>query len=192
MTEDNPIHVILAVTEVFEKMGIPYLIGGSLASSIHGEARATRDVDIVAAIEIKNIKRLVESLKDKYYIDDEMIRAAVKRKSSFNLIHFESQFKVDVYVLKQDVFSLEEFKRRRKIALDQDPEKAAFFATAEDTILSKLLWFKKGGEVSDRQWNDIAGVIKVQQGRLDKKYLKHWARILDVAELWERVLRENK
>ncbi|MBI5554917.1 MAG: hypothetical protein HY920_03560 [Elusimicrobia bacterium] len=192
MTEDNPIHVILAITEIFEKMGIPYLIGGSLASSVYGEARATRDVDIVAAIEIKNVKELVENLQDKYYIDDEMIRAAVQRKSSFNLIHFESQFKVDVYVLKQEAFSLEEFKRRRKIALDQNPEKAAFFATAEDTILSKLLWFKKGGEVSDRQWNDIAGVVKVQRDRLDKKYLKHWAQLLDVAELWERISRENK
>ncbi len=192
MTEDNPIQVILTITGIFERMGILYLIGGSLASSIHGEARATRDVDIVAAIETKNIKGLVNSLKDKYYVDDEMIREAVKRKSSFNIIHFESQFKVDVYVLKQEAFSLEEFKRRRKIALDQNSESAAFFATAEDTILSKLVWFKKGGEISDRQWNDIAGVVKVQQNRLDKKYLKHWAQILDVAELWERILRENK
>lgn len=186
----DPILVILLVTDSMEKFGIPYLIGGSLASSIHGIARATRDVDIIADMTERDIEAFSGELKDRFYIDSEMIREAIKYHSSFNLIHLESMFKVDVYILKQDAFSTEEFKRRRKLVISPFPEKTAYVATPEDTILSKLEWFRMGGGVSDRQWNDVLGILKVQRGRLDIGYLQDWACELNLADLLKRSLEE--
>lgn len=186
----EPISVILLVTESMEKFGIPYLIAGSLASSIHGIARATRDVDIIADMLEKDIEAFKDDLKDRFYIDSEMIREAIKYHSSFNLIHLESMFKVDVYILKEDAFSKEEFKRKKKIAISLSPEKTAYVASAEDTILSKLEWFRMGGGVSDRQWNDALGILKVQRGQLDMEYLQYWARELNLADLLQRSFKE--
>lgn len=188
--QETPIEIILIVAEVLEKMGISYLVCGSLASSIHGIARATRDVDIVAAFTEKDLTGFVTELQDKFYVDSEMIHEAIKRRASFNLVHLESMFKIDIYVLKQDAFSNEEFARRKKIEIDQNHSKSAYIATPEDTILSKLIWYKKGKEISDRQWQDILGIIKVQGERLDMKYLHHWAKILDLEEIFKRILRE--
>jgi len=184
----DPIQVMLLVVESLEKLGIPYLIGGSLASSIHGIARATRDADIIADIQEKHTEVLADGLKDRFYVDPEMIKEAIRHRSFFNLIHLDSMFKIDVYILKQDAFSKEEFKRRQKVILIPSPEKTAYVATPEDTILSKLDWFRIGGEVSDRQWNDVLGILKVQRGRLDMDYLQRWARELNLADLFKRSL----
>ncbi len=186
----EPISVILLVTEIMEKFGIPYLIGGSLASSIYGIARATRDVDIIADMSEKDVENFKDDLKDRFYIDSEMIREAIKNHSSFNLIHLESMFKVDVYILKEDDFSKEEFKRKRKVVISPSPEKTAYVATPEDTILSKLAWFRMSGGVSDRQWNDVLGILKVQRGHLDMEYLQYWARKMSLADLLKRSLKE--
>ncbi len=186
----DPIQVMLLVVESMEKLGIPYLIGGSLASSIHGIARATRDADIIADIQEKHAEVLADPLKDRFYVDTEMIKEAIRRRSFFNLIHLDSMFKIDVYILKQDAFSKEEFKRRKRVVVNLSPEKTAYVATPEDTILSKLEWFRMGGEVSDRQWNDVLGILKVQRGRLDMDYLQRWARELNLADLFKRSLEE--
>lgn len=186
----DPIRVILLVIESMEKFDIPYLIGGSIASSIHGIPRATRDVDIVADIQEKDAEALDDDLKDRFYVDAEMIREAIKQQSSFNLIHLESMFKVDVYILKKDPFSKEEFKRRKKIVIIPSPEKTVYVATPEDTILRKLEWFRMGGEVSDREWNDVLGILKVQRSRLDMDYIQRWAGELNLADMLKRSLEE--
>jgi len=186
----DPIQVMLLVVESMEQLGIPYLIGGSLASSIHGIARATRDADIIADIQEKHAEVLAGSLKDRFYVDIDMIKEAIRHRSFFNLIHLDSMFKIDIYILKQYPFSKEEFKRRQKIILIPSPEKTAYVATPEDTILSKLKWFRMGGEASDRQWNDVLGILKVQKGRLDMDYLQRWARELNLADLFKRSVEE--
>lgn len=173
-----------------EKIGIPYLIGGSLASSIYGIPRATQDADIVADIHKKDIEPLNEALKDKFYIDTESIKKAIKHQSYFNLIHLKSMFKIDVYIFKREEFYKEEFKRRQKIAITSTPERKAYIATPEDTILSKLEWFRKGEEVSDRQWDDILGILKVQKEHLDMNYLYDWASKLNLTDLLKKSLRE--
>jgi len=186
----DPIQVMLLVVESMEKLGIPYLIGGSLASSIHGIARATRDAGIIADIQEKHAEVLADGLKDRFYVDTEMIKEAIRHRSFFNFIHLDSMFKIDVYILRQDAFSKEEFKRRKRIVVNLSPEKTAYVATPEDTILSKLEWFRMGGEVSDRQWNDVLGILKVQRGRLDMDYLQRWAGELNLADLFKRSLEE--
>lgn len=191
MEKMEPLDVALLVVDVFDKNGVLYFTGGSLASSIHGFARATRDVDIIADLKDDHIKPVYDELKSAFYIDDEAIKDAVRRQTSFNIIHLKSMFKIDVFILKQDRFSSEEFKRRKKITVLQSTNRMLFVATPEDTIISKLAWFRKGGESSDTQWRDILGVLKVQSNILDKAYLQYWAKELNLQELLAKALGEQ-
>lgn len=187
------IEVTLKVVRVFEEMGIEYHVGGSLASSAFGIARSTLDVDIVADIRHEQATLLYESLKEEFYIDIDMIRDAINRRSSFNLIHLETMFKVDVFIPKNRPFDRQAFIRRiQKPVSAEDPSQQLFFATPEDTILNKLEWYKGGGEVSERQWKDVIGVLKVQREGLDISYLKSWAKELKVYSLLEKALKETE
>lgn len=184
----EPIHVTLTVVKVFDHLGIPYLIGGSLASAVFGIARATLDADLVADVRLEQIPDLVSSLESEFYIDAEMIRDAIINTGSFNLIHLETIFKVDVFILKQRPFDLNQMERRISQVIGNAPEEWAYFSTAEDIILAKLEWYKAGGEKSERQWRDILGVLNLQGDRLDFQYLHNWAGRMGIQDLLRRVL----
>lgn len=184
------IEVTLKVVRVFEKLGVAYHIGGSLASSAFGIARSTLDVDIVADIKPEQVTDLSENLREEFYADSEMILNAIQKQSSFNLIHLETLFKVDIFPLKSHPFDQQAFSRRLRRALSEDASRQLFFATPEDIILHKLTWYKAGEEVSDRQWNDVQGVLKVQGDQLDMVYLNHWAKELGISELLEKAINE--
>ena len=179
----EPLEVTLKVVKAFDQLEIPYLIGGSLASAVHGIVRATMDADLVADIQPSHIVPLVKLLKNEFYIDAEMILDAIQHASSFNLIHLETMFKVDVFILKQRPFDLNQMQRRVSQSVGDAPEERAYFSTAEDIILAKLEWFRAGGETSERQWRDILGVLDLQGDRLDFDYLRNWATILSVQDL---------
>jgi hypothetical protein len=115
-----------------------------------------------------------------------MIAEAIQNRSSFNLIHLATMFKVDIFVNKDRPFDRSQFARRVLQQFSADPPRSAYIASPEDTILSKLVWYRMGDEVSDRQWRDILNVLAAQQGRLDNDYLAHWAGQLGVADLLER------
>ncbi|MDX1436258.1 MAG: hypothetical protein R3335_05580 [Anaerolineales bacterium] len=184
----EPLAVTLQVIDVLERLEAPYWIGGSLASALHGVARATLDSDLVANITLDQVEEIVRELEGSFFTDEEMVRNAVARHGSFNLIHRESMFKVDVFLLKERAFDRMQLERRAAQIVTIDPERKAYVCTAEDIILAKLEWYKAGGEVSERQWRDVMGVIKVQTGRLDIAYLRRWAEELDVLELLEEAL----
>src|SRR4030043_2409703 len=129
------IEVTLKVVKVFEKLGIAYHIGGSLASSAFGMARSTLDVDIVADIKPGQAYDIFENLREEFYVDSEMISDAIQKQSSFNLIHLETLFKVDVFPLKNHPFDQEAFQRRLQKAPSEDTSQKLFFATPEDIIL---------------------------------------------------------
>ena len=185
------IEVTLKVVKVFEELGIAYHIGGSLASSAFGIARSTLDVDIVADIKPEQASDISENLRGEFYVDPEMIINAIQKESSFNLIHLETLFKVDIFPLKNHPFDQQAFQRRLQKAISEETSQQLFFATPEDIILHKLVWYKTGEEVSDRQWIDIQGVLKVQGDQLDMAYLNHWAKELGVSELLKKAIDES-
>jgi len=182
--------IILLVTQALEQIGISYAVGGSLASSIHGVMRSTLDADIVADMKLEHIKPLVAALSKEFYADDEMIKDAIEHHSSFNLIHYETAFKVDIFTRKLRAFDQMQLERRRTSVIATDPEYSVYVVSPEDIILSKLEWYRMGGEVSDRQWRDILGVLKTRAGELEMDYLRKWANELKVADLLEHALKE--
>ena len=186
--QNEPIEVTLMVTDVFEKLGIPYLIAGSLASTLYGMVRTTQDSDIVAEMRHEHLPDFVSALQEEFYIDEEMIVDAIQRNSSFNIIHRETMFKVDVFLPHPRPFLQSQLERAQRQTFSLDTEMSAKFASPEDTILSKLEWYRMGGEVSDRQWRDIMGVLKTRAGELDLEYLRKWAAELRVSDLLERAL----
>ena len=186
----EPALITARVTRVLESLHVRYFIGGSLASTLHGMVRTTQDSDIVADLRHKHVAEFSRELSDEFYIDDQMIVRAITRQSSFNIIHKESFFKVDVFVPDMRPFVTEEMSRARRQILSTDPPIDALVATSEDTLLAKLEWYRLGGEVSERQWRDILGIMEVQGERLDLDYIRLWARELSVSDLWERACRE--
>ncbi|MBC7932573.1 MAG: hypothetical protein H7Z38_18595 [Rubrivivax sp.] len=188
----DQIEVLLSVVRVLDDLQIPYIVVGSVASSLQGFSRATADVDIVVDIHLEQAAPLFAALKDEYYIDEQAIRRAISLRRSFNAINFDSLSKIDVYVIKDDEFSRQELERRRLEALLPGDEMGkVYIASPEDTVLSKLRWYRRGGEVSERQLSDVVGVLKVQSGRLDLEHMRAWADRLDVRDLLEQLLKES-
>lgn len=182
--------VTLLVTQTLERLGILYAVGGSLASSLHGVMRSTLDVDIVADVRLEHIQPLAAALAHEFYVDAEMIREAIARHGSFNLIHYETAFKVDIFVCKPRDFDRMQLERRQKVHLATDLSTSIYVVSPEDIVLAKLEWYRLGNQVSDRQWRDIVGVLKTRQGELNLAYLRKWAHTLEVGDLLERALAE--
>ena len=179
--------------KTLEQLNVPYYIGGSIASSVYGVARATMDIDLVLELKQEHVKFLMQALSKDYFIDEETIVDAIKNKSSFNLIHLSTMIKIDVFISAGRKFDDISFERRKRDKIsDESDSIQVFLRSAEDTILSKLEWYKSGGSVSERQWKDILGIIKVQGELLDQEYLKKWADELGVKDLLEKALEEGK
>jgi len=175
------------VVRSLDALGIPYMVTGSVASSHHGRPRMTHDVDVVIDPSAEALARLVDALASSgFYVDAATARDAMKRRRQFNAIHAQSAVKIDLIVRKDRPFSREELGRRQRAVLPGGTRVS--LATPEDTILSKLEWARKGGG-SERQLADVAGVVDVHGGALDRAYLDRWARELDVLDLWNRVAR---
>ena len=186
--QNEPVEVTFKVTAVLEQLGVPYLIGGSLASTLYGMVRTTQDSDIVAEMRPEHIPAFVAALQDEFYIDDEMIASAIRRNSSFNIIHRETIFKVDVFVPRPRPFLQSQLNRAQRHTFTFANTISAKFASPEDTVLAKLEWYRLGGETSERQWRDILGILKTRAGQLDLDYLRKWAAEINATDLLERAL----
>ena len=188
----DPVAVAAIVAGHLEQLRVPYVIGGSFASSLHGEPRSTNDVDVVADLDHATAKLLVEALGDAFYADVAAAIEAVEAVGSFNVIHIESAVKVDIFVAGTDPFDQERLRRRRPITVHAlDREASLYVDTAEDVIVRKLEWYRRGGETSERQWRDVLAVLRTQRS-LDEIHLRTWAERLGVADLLLRARSEAK
>ena len=193
MTPEMPeaLGVALRVVDVLEELGIGYHLGGSYASSLHGFPRQTQDIDVVVELEEGLASEFASRLEGDFYVDEITIGRAIRNKGSFNILHLNSGIKVDLFILADDAFDHQEFERHRLELIQAEPERRVFVKSPEDIVLRKLHWFRLGGEVSDRQWTDILGVLRTQGDRLDAEYLEHWASHLGLTDLLERAIRSR-
>ena len=189
MTEPTAIDIVLHMARIFESLGITYYVGGSVASTIYGKPRLTQDVDIVSEMQPEHLQPFIEALGSDFYADSESMLEAINQRRSFNLIHYHSSYKVDVFISKGRPFDLEQFGRRTRYKLLSGRDDTAYIASPEGTILAKLEWYRMGHEVSENQWNDIQGILKAHR-TLDQAYMRRWAAELGVADLLERALKE--
>lgn len=185
-----PTSVAVEMARAFEDVGVAYVMGGSLASTVHGEPRTTADVDFAIQLEAARIDDLLARMQPEFFVQASTVRAAVDHHDSFNAIHTASMIKVDVYVRPRDGIYASEIARAERVVLDADGG-SVLIASAEDTLLQKLRWYRLGGEVSDRQWRDVLGIVKSQRGRLDLEYVLSWAGTLGLEDLVQRVLTEG-
>lgn len=186
----SPLEVLLTVSQAFDALGVDYVVVGSFASSARGQARATADVDLIGDLRPEHVSPLATALATTFYLDESAMRRAVSDHRSFNLIHLDSMFKVDVFIPPPVGFRREQLMHRKREIVTTDPERTVYLATAEDTILAKLQWYEQAGRTSERQWSDVSGILKVQASHLDVAYLTATAKRLGLGELLNRAFEQ--
>ena len=188
MTTPELISAVTPVAACLGALNVRCYITGSLASSAYGIARASLDIDLVAELEPEHVDAFIRCLGSGYYIPIDHLRVAVAERRSFNLIHLATMFKVDVFVSPRRPFDRQAAARARVETFDDVADAPGLpIATAEDTVLAKLEWFRRGGEASERQWWDVIGILKVARGA-DRAHLQQWAATLGVTDLLDRAL----
>ena len=180
----NIFATLIEVAGKLEEAGVEYVIGGSLASSVWGEERATRDVDVAAIFSVSQINKLQELIDWPYIIDGDSMRESLRTREEFasgQILNGETQDKFDLFILRNDEYANCQLQRKRMVELF--PGKEFPIASPEDIVITKLRWFVLGNRVSDKQWNDIVQVLEIQDGQLDEDYMTKWATHFDVLDL---------
>ena len=190
MTHNDLLAALAPIADALDALGVRFYVGGSVASSTHGAARSSLDVDVVVNLEPHHVDPLVAALGDRYYVPVGRLRSAVAARSSCNVIHLATMFKVDLFVAKGRPFDCAADARARATPLDDSPGARRFpVSSPEDVVLAKLEWFRRGGETSERQWWDVLTVLQVTPA-IDRAYMTRWAAELAVADLLSRALHD--
>ncbi|RLE16972.1 MAG: hypothetical protein DRJ50_14590 [Actinobacteria bacterium] len=132
---------------------------------------------------------LVAAVTEDYYISEEMAVDAVRLHSSFNLIHYASGMKIDLFPLSDDPLDARQLAHRQQIQIEAGT--VIWVGAPDDQVLRKLRWYQLGGEVSDRQWRDVVAILMVQGDRIDRQQLLTDAQPLGLAALAARALTET-
>jgi hypothetical protein len=190
MNQPGALEVAALAARAFEKLNLAYAVVGSVASGIHGEPRATLDVDITLRLRTRDVKALCAELAQDFHVDPRALEDSVRTGFPCNLIHRRAHVKLDVYVKPDAGIQAQEWRRAQRVRLTGEAGSEANVASAEDTVLQKLVWYRKGDEVSDRQWRDVLGVLKTRGPALERDYLREWGATLGVLDLLQRGLVE--
>lgn len=173
---EDPLWLAHKLDHIFNTLDIEYYVGGSVASSVHGEIRYTEDLDIVIYLEPSKVELLIETLKNEFYLSDLAVNEAMTGQiSSFNIIHLQTTEKADLFIRGNDDFSCLRMIRRQRIKTNDNSNQGFYVCTPEDIILQKLIWYKMTARESQKQWRDLLGVLKLQGNKLDFNYLWYWA-----------------
>lgn len=183
---------LIPLVDVFERLEVAYYIGGSVATMAHGVPRTTLDVDVVADVRPTHIDELVRVLQHNFYIQADEIRDAITHRSAFNVVHFASMVKIDVFVAPHRAFDHSKAQRAHTMQISPHHTRQFRVTSAEDIILQKLEWYALGEQISERQWRDVQGVLHIQGDALDIAYLRYWAAQLTISDLLERALTEAR
>lgn len=187
--EPGALATLAELVAVLERLGVTCVVGGSLASGLWGEPRATNDVDVLVDLREDQIGELVRALSPAFYVVEPAVRAAVERATSFNVVHYARAHKIDVFVAGVEGLDRAQLERRVVRSLSSDSRPFAV-TSPEDVVLRKLDWFRRGDESSQRQWRDVLGVLKVGGADLDRGYLREAAEREGLAELLARAFDE--
>ncbi len=191
MSANEIVEICLQLIEILNRLGIPYALGGSMASSLQGAPRSTKDADLVVDIQSPQTSAFLQAVEPYFLINKEIIAKAVQEKRSFNLIHLESMLKVDIFPVLDEPFWRTEFSRREEVTFLVEGT-VVWCTSPEDIILKKLYWYRKGGENSDRQWQDILEVFRVHTVRLDTPYMDKWSVELQVSDLLAKAIQQSQ
>lgn len=187
---DDLVAALTPVVLVFNELGVRHYVGGSVASSFHGAVRSTMDVDIVCELRDEHVARFLGRLATDYYANEQTIREAISNRSCFNLIHFPTSFKVDIFLSRGRAFDNDCLERCRLERISEGLEVA--IATPEDSIIAKLEWYRIGNEVSERQWDDVTRLLRLLGGQADVDYLRQAAASVGVGDLLQRLREQMK
>lgn len=185
-----PTGLIIHVAGILERLGIPYHVGGSVASSAHGMYRASADVDFVIDPTPGQLQALAGALEPEFYVSRAAVAEALAQRGTFNAIHEATSFKVDFFLKGTAPFDDEELRRSIRMVVGAGQPHSILIKSAEDTILRKLHWYRRGGEVGERQWQDVLSILAAMRGQLEEGHLDRWARELGVSDLLARARRE--
>ena len=184
----TPVELVVHVGAILDELGVRWVLGGSLASSLIGEPRSTLDIDVAIELERDGVAPMVAAVQTDFYVSEQMAFEAVEHSSSFNLVHYKSALKVDLFVLGDRLLDQRQLDRRQAVTFENGH--VIWVGAPDDQVLRKLQWYRAGGEVSDRQWRDVVAILVVQAGRIDHVELQNAAASMGLADLAARAIAE--
>lgn len=186
MIADEALGLLTKIAALLDRLGVPYLVGGSIASTLFGEPRGTRDVDLVIELAHEGIEPLARALGADFYVSLSAMIEAVRDRRSFSAVDPVTGLKVDFFVKGDSDFDREEFARRRLESIVPGEPASVWVKTPEDSILRKLLWFRDSLGVADVQWRDVVGLLAMRNRQLDAAYLDTWGTRLGLSDLMHK------